>query len=162
MASGMKRMASITIRSACRRHDDADEGALGGRAHSAIRGAKCSNRRRSTNCPDSAPHGLVSAEPQDLYHQISMMETCKRRRARSSPAGDPDAARLLRVLHRLLDEREFLSPYGIRSLSAVYARTPLHAATWMARNAASVTIRANRRPGFSAAIRTGADRSGFR
>jgi hypothetical protein len=34
---------------------------------------------------------------------------------------DPD--RLLRVLGRLFDEQEFLSPYGIRSLSAAY-RTP--------------------------------------
>ncbi|MEO6700925.1 MAG: glucosidase [Jatrophihabitantaceae bacterium] len=31
-----------------------------------------------------------------------------------------DSARYLRVVHRLLDEQEFLSPYGIRSLSASY------------------------------------------
>ncbi len=34
-----------------------------------------------------------------------------------------DAGRLARLLERMLDEQEFLSPYGIRSLSAVY-RTP--------------------------------------
>ena len=36
----------------------------------------------------------------------------------------PTRARLLRVLSRLLDEREFLSPFGIRSLSAVYGDHP--------------------------------------
>jgi hypothetical protein len=36
----------------------------------------------------------------------------------------PSRARLLRVLTRLLDEREFLSPYGVRSVSAVYGEHP--------------------------------------
>ena len=35
-----------------------------------------------------------------------------------------EPARLQRVLHRMLDESEFLSPYGLRSLSAAY-RDPL-------------------------------------
>ena len=51
--------------------------------------------------------------------------------ARGGPHGEPadqlltllDPDRLSRVLRRMLDEDEFLSPYGIRSLSAVY-RTP--------------------------------------
>jgi hypothetical protein len=34
--------------------------------------------------------------------------------------------RLERVLRRMLDEREFLSPYGLRSLSRVHAEQPLH------------------------------------
>ncbi len=36
----------------------------------------------------------------------------------------PSRAQLERVLHYLLDEREFLSPYGIRSLSAVHRDHP--------------------------------------
>jgi hypothetical protein len=36
----------------------------------------------------------------------------------------PSRARLERVLRYLLDEREFLSPYGIRSLSRVHEREP--------------------------------------
>jgi hypothetical protein len=36
----------------------------------------------------------------------------------------PSRARLVRVLHTLLDEQEFLSPYGVRSLSRVHAARP--------------------------------------
>jgi hypothetical protein len=63
---------------------------------------------------------------QDLYHQISMMET----RAEGDGNGSyrqlaiPTRTRLRRVLCRLLDEREFLSPFGIRSISAVYGEHP--------------------------------------
>ena len=52
---------------------------------------------------------------------------------RQCPAGEeyglrllalPNEERLRRLLHVMLDEREFLSAYGIRSLSAVYRDTP--------------------------------------
>lgn len=36
----------------------------------------------------------------------------------------PSRERLVRVLRRMLDEEEFLSPYGIRSLSKVYEKHP--------------------------------------
>jgi hypothetical protein len=36
----------------------------------------------------------------------------------------PSRARLLRVLRRMLDEDEFLSPHGVRSLSKAHAREP--------------------------------------
>jgi hypothetical protein len=64
------------------------------------------------------------ANRHDLHHQISMMETrgegehCQRLLAL------PMRGRLLRLLSKLLDEREFLSPFGIRSLSAAYADHP--------------------------------------
>jgi hypothetical protein len=38
----------------------------------------------------------------------------------------PSRARLLRVLRYLLDESEFLSPFGIRSLSRIYEAQPSH------------------------------------
>ena len=40
----------------------------------------------------------------------------------------PSPERLLRVLRYMLDENEFLSPYGIRSLSKFHQRASLHAA----------------------------------
>jgi len=59
----------------------------------------------------------------DLAETISWMEKC--------PAGSghrllaiPARARLERLLRYLLDEEEFLSPYGIRSLSKHHARHP--------------------------------------
>ena len=61
---------------------------------------------------------------QDLYHHISMMETRKQGGHTHRLLAIPTRARLQRVLGRLLDEREFLSPYGIRSVSAVYAEHP--------------------------------------
>ncbi len=61
---------------------------------------------------------------QDLYHQISMLETRKDGDITYRLLAIPTRARLQRVLERLLDEREFLSPYGIRSLSAMYREHP--------------------------------------
>jgi hypothetical protein len=61
---------------------------------------------------------------QDLYHQISLMETRKQGDHTHRLLAIPTRARLLRVLNRLLDEREFLSPFGIRSVSAVYGEHP--------------------------------------
>jgi len=63
----------------------------------------------------------------DLYHQVSLMEV-------RADGGDtyrllaiPTRSRLVRVLSRVLDEKEFLSPYGIRSLSAIYGEHPYNA-----------------------------------
>jgi hypothetical protein len=60
----------------------------------------------------------------DLYQEISLMEVHKFGEHSHRLLAIPTRARLLRVLGRLLDEREFLSPYGIRSLSAVYGEHP--------------------------------------
>lgn len=60
----------------------------------------------------------------DLYQQISMMEVHEGQDSQHRLLAIPTRTRLLRVLHRLLDEAEFLSPFGIRSLSAVYGEHP--------------------------------------
>jgi hypothetical protein len=60
----------------------------------------------------------------DLYQQISLMEVHKYGEHSRRLLAIPTRARLLRVLSRLLDEREFLSPFGVRSLSAVYGEHP--------------------------------------
>ncbi len=62
----------------------------------------------------------------DLAHQITYLD---RRQGEDSAHGHrllaiPSRERLIRVLRVLLDEAEFLSPYGIRSLSKAYAATP--------------------------------------
>ncbi len=59
-------------------------------------------RRRPELLDGLMSHGSVADEPGD--HMLALL--------------DPD--RLRRVLSRMFDEEEFLSPYGIRSLSAAY------------------------------------------
>ncbi|HZL55506.1 MAG TPA: glucosidase [Bryobacteraceae bacterium] len=60
----------------------------------------------------------------DLYQQISMMESAGSAGHNHRLLAIPTKERLLRVLRRMLDEGEFLSPFGIRSLSAVYGEHP--------------------------------------
>ena len=72
-----------------------------------------------------------------------------------------DETKLRRVLAKMLDEKEFLSPYGIRSLSRYHADHPyvIHAGGQEYR---VPTSRPSPTPACSAATRTGAGRSGCR
>jgi hypothetical protein len=60
----------------------------------------------------------------DLYHQVSMMEASGSEEYGHRLLAIPSKERLQRVLKRMLDEREFLSPHGIRSLSKEYETKP--------------------------------------
>jgi len=60
----------------------------------------------------------------DLYHQISMMESNGAADHTRRLLAIPTSERLARVLRRMLDEAEFLSPFGIRSVSAIYGEHP--------------------------------------
>jgi hypothetical protein len=60
----------------------------------------------------------------DLARHIACMETGPGEGHTHRLLAIPSRERLLRVLHYLLDENEFLSPYGIRSLSRAYSRRP--------------------------------------
>jgi Glycosyl hydrolase family 63 C-terminal domain len=60
----------------------------------------------------------------DLYHQVSMMEASGTEEYGHRLLAIPTKERLQRVLKRMLDEREFLSPHGIRSLSKEYETKP--------------------------------------
>jgi len=60
---------------------------------------------------------------QDLCGQISFLHGCETPRNLRLLAV-PSRERLARVLARVFDEREFLSPYGVRSLSKVYQDRP--------------------------------------
>jgi hypothetical protein len=67
--------------------------------------------------------------------------------------------RLRRILSRVLDENEFLSPYGIRALSRYHAGHP-YVVRVQARNSGWTTCRRNRTPACPAAIPTGGGPSG--
>ena len=62
---------------------------------------------------------------------------------------------------KMLDENEFLSPYGIRSLSRFHEQHPF-VFNVQARNTAWTTCRPSRTPACSAATPTGGARSGCR
>ena len=76
--------------------------------------------------------------------------------------GPATRRKLRRVLARMLDENEFLSPYGIRSLSRYHEEHPYVLPTSATESIASATCRRSPTPGCSAATRTGAGRSGCR
>lgn len=69
--------------------------------------------------------------------------------------------RLVHILSRMLDENEFLSPYGLRSLSRFHEEHP-YIFMSTAGPTGSIIDRLNRTPGCSAATPIGAARSGFR
>ena len=60
----------------------------------------------------------------DLYKQISYMESRKDHGHIHRLLAIPSRERLVRVLGYMLDEKEFLSPYGIRSLSKYHQEHP--------------------------------------
>ncbi|WP_447862290.1 MGH1-like glycoside hydrolase domain-containing protein [Nitrospira calida] len=61
---------------------------------------------------------------QDLHRQISYMESLKDAAHDRLLLAIPSRERLERVLRYALDEREFLAPFGIRSLSRVHLEHP--------------------------------------
>ena len=69
-----------------------------------------------------------------------------------------DIAQLRRLLGHVHDEREFLSRYGIRSLSKLHEAQPFE----LGRSPRRPTSRPSRPRRSRAATRTGAGRSGFR
>jgi hypothetical protein len=60
----------------------------------------------------------------DLSQQISYMEASGQNAHAHRLLAIPSRSRLERVLHYLLDPNEFLSPYGIRSLSQIHRQHP--------------------------------------
>lgn len=61
----------------------------------------------------------------ELAKQITYMEPDERRKHGRRLLAIPSRPRLERLLRYLLDEREFLSPYGIRSLSRYHLENPV-------------------------------------
>ena len=67
-----------------------------------------------------------------------------------------------RLLQRMLDESEFLSDYGVRALSRAHLEQPYVFRLRRQRSHGALHARPNPKRGTSAAIPTGADRSGSR
>jgi hypothetical protein len=61
---------------------------------------------------------------QDLARHVSYMD--REASGKIRLLSIPSKERLVRVLHCVLDENEFLSPFGVRSLSRIYEKEPYH------------------------------------
>jgi hypothetical protein len=61
---------------------------------------------------------------QDLAKHIAYMETDRRNHSTHRLLAIPSRDRLVRMLRYVLDENEFLSPFGVRSLSRAYREQP--------------------------------------
>jgi hypothetical protein len=95
---------------------------------------------------------------EDLKPTITFCEPCSHfcHRMLAAPTHD----RLVRTLRYMLDENEFLSSYGLRSVSRVHRDKPYVFAEGT-RNIAWIMCRAKAPATFSGATPTGAARSGF-
>jgi hypothetical protein len=134
------------------------QGPLDGRAAAA-------GRRDRLRPPVSARHPeIIDEANRFLDAHPSVAPRCRgpvRRPAGHPPAGPVRRDRLRRILARMLDEEEFLSPYGIRSLSRFHAEHPFEFDVGGDRYRVP-TRRPSRTAACSAATPTGAARSGSR
>ena len=102
----------------------AAQGPLDGRPAAAVRGHGRSRAScwRSTRSSASGFARFLEARP-----ELCAVDPRPARSPASRAAGSPsilDETKLRRVLAKMLDENEFLSPYGIRSLSRYHAEHP--------------------------------------
>ena len=95
-----------------------------------------------------APHGVVhqaSAGPVRQHRFAHRGEGVESRRLLQS---DGAPSRLRRVLQRMLDENEFLSPHGIRAHFEISQGSSIRSARGRHRNTAWITNRPNRTTGL--------------
>ena len=101
----------------------AAQGPVDGRPAAALRG----HRRSTGSCWRSTPSSASGSSGSSTPGPSSAPPSTTRASPASRAAGSPsilDETKLRRVLAKMLDENEFLSPYGIRSLSRYHADHP--------------------------------------
>ena len=133
------------------------------------RRSRSSRSRCSTTTPDRRLPGFAKRmrwfldnRPDLAEHIILHARRPTRRRGARRCWPSPRASGCVRVLRYVLDENEFLSPYGIRSLSQLPPRPPLSSSTPAARAPRRLRARRVDDAACSAATPTGAARSGSR
>ena len=151
------------------RHADGTHGADQGPVH---RRACCRCWRRWSSGPDCwRPLGTLQKRFAGFLGQFDPDGRGQRSRTggaphardgRRSSSASSRPAKVRRVLARVFDEDEFLSPYGLRALSKYHQDHPCLRRPRRVRVVRSTTSPASRAPGCSAATPTGAARCGCR
>ena len=142
-----------------RRQRPAAQGALDGRPAAVLRrhrvrrrAPRAAIRSSATRCGPSSRRGPSCARSSTTRPSSGSTADGSRRSS--------TRRKLRRVLARMLDETEFLSPHGIRSLSRYHLEHPYVFEVGGAGVPGRPTCRRSRTAGCSAATRTGAARSG--
>ena len=126
-AGGARRDVGRGRRVLLRRSPDAGraasvgEGAVHGRAAAAVR----ENHRDEERARDEGARELTERAAIDARPELSAFtRPTKRGQSERRLGALLNEAKLRRMLEKMLDEREFLSPYGIRALSRYHAEHP--------------------------------------
>ena len=119
---------------------------LDGRTDPAVRRRDAGARLSSTSCRTSAGgwSGSSTNRP-DLADNVASMHDGGRRRP-APPVASSTRTGCAASSHVMLDEREFLSPHGVRALSRLHKEHPFVLRARRHRTSASTTSRPNRRP----------------
>ena len=140
----------------------AAEGAVDGRAAAALRGHGLRRRAARRSYPELAR--AAAAVPRGATRAARRHPRPAQAGRRRPPAGRRSSTRpsCAGCWREMLDENEFLSPYGIRSLSRYHADHPYVVPRRRPGVPGRATCRPSPTPACSAATRTGAGRSGCR
>ena len=120
-------------------------GAVDGRPAAARRRDDARRRRRCERLPDFAARAASGSCATARVRRAVVQHRTSRRAPRRRLLSIVDRSGCARILARDARRDEFLSPYGVRSLSAVPPRAPVRARARRRRDDASTTSRRSRR-----------------
>jgi putative transposase len=97
---------------------------------------------------EQRPHESLGGLPPSVFREkvTSKSSTLELSTYNGKLTSPVNPERLCRILSKMADEREYLSPYGIRSLSRLHERIPDTSSTFKTWSTGLITYRQNRTP----------------